>query len=47
MKNLFEESRVKEVQERLRQLSSGSQRQWGTMNAAQALAHCSAGLEWL
>ena len=34
------------MQERLRQLSSGSQRQWGTMNAAQALAHCSAGLEW-
>lgn len=46
MKNLFDESRVKEVQERLARLSSGSQRQWGTMNAAQALAHCSAGLEW-
>jgi Protein of unknown function (DUF1569) len=46
MKNLFEESRVREVQERLAQLTSGSQRQWGTMNAAQALAHCSAGLEW-
>ena len=46
MKNLFEESRVKEVQERLAQLSAGSQRQWGTMNVAQALAHCSAGLEW-
>jgi Protein of unknown function (DUF1569) len=46
MKNLFDESRVKEVQERLRLLSAGSQRQWGTMNAAQALAHCSAGLEW-
>jgi Protein of unknown function (DUF1569) len=46
MKNLFDESRVKEVQERLGRLTSGSQRQWGTMNAAQALAHCSAGLEW-
>ena len=46
MKNLFEESRVREVQERLRQLSSSSQRQWGTMNPAQALAHCSASLEW-
>jgi Protein of unknown function (DUF1569) len=46
MKNLFETARVKEVKERLSQLSPHSGRRWGTMNAAQALAHCSAGLEW-
>jgi hypothetical protein len=46
MKNLFEAERVKEVKERLSQLTSHSERQWGKMNAAQALAHCSAGLEW-
>ncbi len=46
MKNLFEAERVKEVKERLSELNSNSERQWGKMNAAQALAHCSAGLEW-
>jgi hypothetical protein len=45
MKNLFEAESVKEVKERLSQLSSDSERQWGKMNAAQALAHCSAGME--
>lgn len=46
MKNLFEAERVKEVKERLAQLNSDSDRLWGKMNPAQALAHCSLGMEW-
>src|SRR5260370_2055030 len=46
MKNLFEAARVEEVKERITRLRPDSQRQWGKMNAAQAVAHCSAGLEW-
>jgi len=45
MKNLFEAAKVAEVKERMAQLRPDSERQWGTMNAAQAVAHCSAGLE--
>lgn len=44
MKNLFEAERVKEVKDRLSQLSLDSERLWGTMNPAQALAHCSLGM---
>jgi Protein of unknown function (DUF1569) len=46
MKNLFEAARVEEVKERIARLKPDSDRQWGKMNAAQAVAHCSAGLEW-
>ncbi|HEY0702504.1 MAG TPA: DUF1569 domain-containing protein [Candidatus Acidoferrales bacterium] len=46
MKNMFEPARVAEVQERLAQLRPDSTRQWGKMNAAQALAHCSMAMEW-
>jgi hypothetical protein len=46
MKNLYEAAKVKEVKERIAQLRPDSNRQWGKMNPAQALAHCSAGLEW-
>ncbi len=46
MKNLFEAATAQEVKARIAQLSPGSERQWGQMNAAQALAHCAAGLEW-
>src|SRR5580658_7286118 len=46
MKNLFETTRVDEIKQRLAQLRPDSGRQWGRMNAAQAIAHCSAGLEW-
>jgi hypothetical protein len=46
MKNLFEKERADEVKERLSRLRSDSQRQWGKMSPAQAVAHCSAGLEW-
>jgi hypothetical protein len=44
MKNLFEVARVKEVKERMTQLRPDSDRLWGTMNPAQALAHCSAAI---
>jgi hypothetical protein len=46
MKNLFDAARVLEVKERMARMQPDSERQWGTMNAGQALAHCSAGLEW-
>jgi hypothetical protein len=45
MKNLFEAAAVEEVKERLERLRPDSGRLWGKMNAAQAMAHCSAGLE--
>jgi hypothetical protein len=45
MKNLFEVARVEEVKERMAKLRPDSERQWGKMNPAQALAHCSAAME--
>jgi hypothetical protein len=45
MKKLFEAASVKEVKERLALLRPDSARQWGTMDAPQAVAHCSAGME--
>ena len=44
MKNLFEAADVEELKERMAQLSADSERQWGKMNPAQALAHCSAAI---
>jgi hypothetical protein len=44
-RNLFEDSKVREVKARMAQLRPDSQRSWGKMNAAQAVAHCAAGLE--
>jgi hypothetical protein len=46
MKNLFEAARVEEVKERMAQLRLDSDPLWGRMNAPQALAHCSAAVEW-
>jgi len=46
MKNLFEAESVETVKARIAQLRPDSRRQWGTMKVAQAVAHCSAGLEW-
>lgn len=46
MKNLFEPAAVDEVKGRIAQLTPESPAQWGKMNAAQALAHCSASLRW-
>jgi hypothetical protein len=45
MKNLFETTRAEEIKKRMAQLKPDSERQWGKMNAAQAVAHCSGGLE--
>jgi hypothetical protein len=45
MKNLFEAAAVEEVKERLARLRADSGRLWGKMSAAQAVAHCAAGLE--
>jgi hypothetical protein len=44
MKNLFEVARVEEVKGRMAQLRPDSQRLWGKMNPAQAMAHCSAAI---
>jgi hypothetical protein len=45
MQNLFEATTVTSVRERLGQLRPDSPRQWGSMNAAQTVAHCSMALE--
>jgi hypothetical protein len=45
VKNLFEASMVEEVKERMGQLRPESERQWGKMNPAQMLAHCSATID--
>jgi Protein of unknown function (DUF1569) len=46
MKNLYEPARMVEVQARLAQLRTDSARQWGTMEPAQAVAHCSIAMTW-
>jgi hypothetical protein len=46
MKNLFEPATVEEVKQRMAQLRPDSERQWGKMNVAQMVAHCSGGMEW-
>ncbi len=46
MRNLYEPAAAQEVKERIARLQPASARQWGTMNAAQALAHCAASMEW-
>ena len=45
MKNLFDPPTANEVKARLETLQPDSPRQWGTMKPAQAMAHCSAGIE--
>jgi len=45
MKNLFETAAAEELKNRMAQLQPDSERVWGTMNPAQAVAHCAAGLE--
>jgi hypothetical protein len=42
MKNLFEAADVEVLKERMARLRADSLRQWGKMNPAQMLAHCSA-----
>jgi hypothetical protein len=45
MKSLYQADAAAEIQERLNRLSPSSMRQWGTMDAAQAMAHCSNAME--
>jgi Protein of unknown function (DUF1569) len=45
MKNLFEAGRASEVKARVEKLKTTSERKWGKMNPAQAMAHCAASLE--
>lgn len=45
MKNLFERETVEEIISRIDKLQPASQRQWGKMDVAQMLAHCSAGMD--
>ncbi len=46
MKSLYDSERVTELKQRMSKLKPDSPRQWGTMNPAQAMAHCCGGLEW-
>ncbi len=46
MKNLYEPATVEEVKQRMAQLRPDTERQWGKMNVAQMVAHCSGGMEW-
>jgi hypothetical protein len=45
MKNLFEREAVEEVCSRIDKLQPAMQRQWGKMDVAQMMAHCSAALD--
>ena len=45
MKNLFQEETVEEAISRIDKLQPTSQRQWGKMDVAQMMAHCSAALD--
>ena len=45
MKNLFDTATAEEVKERIGRMTPDSRREWGSMTAAQALAHCSVGME--
>jgi len=45
MKNLFERETVDEVIARIDKLQPATQRQWGKMDVAQMMAHCSAALD--
>jgi len=45
MKNLFEKETVDEVCGRIDALQPAAQRQWGKMDVAQMMAHCSAAMD--
>ena len=45
MKNLFEREAVDELFSRIDKLQPAAQRQWGKMDVAQMMAHCSAALD--
>ena len=45
MQNLFQPEAVDEIISRVDRLQPGAQRQWGKMDLAQMMAHCSAALD--
>src|ERR1700686_5285888 len=45
MKNLFQREAIDEVIARIDNLQPATQRQWGKMDVAQMMAHCSAALD--
>ncbi len=45
MKNLFDRATADQLKQRLDVLRGDATRQWGSMSAAQALAHCASALE--
>jgi hypothetical protein len=45
MKNMFEATAVQEIKARLVRLKPESHRQWGTMDAPEAVEHCARGME--
>ncbi len=45
MKNLFEKDASEEIIARIDRLQSAAPRQWGKMDVAQMMAHCSAAME--
>jgi len=45
MKNLFQPDAAEQIERRIAALKPESRAHWGTMNVAQMVAHCSAGLE--
>ena len=46
MRSLFEAGAVEQIKERLARLQPDCQREWDTMTAAQAMAHCAGSTEW-
>src|SRR5215470_4293077 len=46
MKHLFDATTAIEIKKRIARLEPASQRQWGKMDAAQAMAHCATTMEW-
>lgn len=45
MKDLFDPTLVEGIKQRIMRLHSESERQWGNMTLAQALAHCTSGVQ--
>ena len=46
MTNLYEPATAARVKERIAALKPDSQRQWGKMTSAQAVAHCAEAMQW-
>jgi len=45
MKDLFDSTLVEETKQRILRLRAGGARQWGNMNVAQMLTHCTSGMQ--